>query len=55
MFYSSYLQVAYDEEGCYNKKDYFLEDDKYDSYLQVGQRSQKPTTLFIILAQLNYL
>ena len=36
-----YLKVAYDEDGCYNKKDYFFEDDKYDLYLQVGSRHDK--------------
>ena len=36
-----YLKVAYDEDGCYNKKDYFFEDDKYDLYLQVGFHATK--------------
>ena len=31
-----YFQVTFDEDGCYNKNDYFNEGDKYQHYLQVS-------------------
>ena len=30
------FQVEFDEDGCYDKNDYFSEGDKYQQYMQVN-------------------
>ena len=35
IFYAYSIQVVYDENGCYDRRDYFGEENKYQHYMQV--------------------